>query len=43
MARWPRGELVILDGGRHEVIQEKPALRAALFDRSVALFDAARQ
>jgi lysophospholipase len=43
MARWPRGELVILDGGRHEVIQERPALREALFDRSVALFDAARQ
>jgi lysophospholipase len=43
MARWPRGELVILEGGRHEVIQEKPALREALFDRSVALFDAARQ
>jgi len=39
MASWPRGELVVLEGGKHEVILEKPALRNALFDRSVALFD----
>ncbi|WP_084862706.1 alpha/beta hydrolase [Salibaculum halophilum] len=39
MARWPGGELVMLEGGKHEVILEKPDLRNALFDRSVALFD----
>ncbi|MDR9426520.1 MAG: alpha/beta hydrolase [Salibaculum sp.] len=43
MAHWPRGELVILPGARHEVILEKPALRDTVFDRSVALFDDLRR
>lgn len=39
MAAWTNGELVILEGGRHEVILERPELRNHLFDRAVALFD----
>lgn len=27
MAVWPRGDLVVLDGGEHEVLMERPALR----------------
>ena len=43
MARWPGGELVMLEDGKHEVILETPSLRNALFDRSVALFDDPRR
>lgn len=39
MATWNNGELVMLSGGRHEVIMEAPDMRNALFDRCVALFD----
>ena len=40
MAAWPGGELVMLQGGRHEVVLERPELRNMVFDRSAALFEA---
>lgn len=39
MATWSNGELVMMPGGRHEVIMERVEIRNALFDRAVALFD----
>lgn len=36
MAGWKNGELVMIEGGRHEVMLETPERRALLFDR---LFD----
>lgn len=41
MDRWPGGELVVLDGGRHEVMMESPSMRTLVFDRIAAHFDAA--
>lgn len=38
MGRWPHSELVVLDGGRHEVLMETPAIRKQVFDGSAALF-----
>ncbi|PWG17180.1 alpha/beta fold hydrolase [Salibaculum griseiflavum] len=43
MASWPGGELVELEGGKHEVILEVPEIRAALFDRCVEMFDDPRR
>jgi lysophospholipase len=43
MARWPDGELVVLQGGKHEVILELPAIRSEIFDRCVAMFDDPRR
>ena len=40
MARWPNGELDVIDGGRHEMMMDVPAMRARVFDRTAALFDA---
>lgn len=40
MAKWPNGELVLLDQGRHEVMMEIKALRDQVFDGAAALFDA---
>lgn len=40
MKRWPKGELVLLDGGRHEVLMENPAIRNRVIDGAVALFQA---
>lgn len=40
VANWPSAELVWIDGARHEVMMETPAMRAEFFDRSVAHFDA---
>lgn len=39
MARWPNGELVILDQARHEVLMETKTIRDQVFDRSTDLFD----
>jgi lysophospholipase len=38
MARWPGGDLVILHGGRHEVLMETPAIRARILARLGQLF-----
>ncbi|MBU2935415.1 alpha/beta hydrolase [Pacificibacter marinus] len=40
MARWPRGELVEVPKGQHEIPMEVPETRKTFFDRSCALFDA---
>ncbi|WP_417673203.1 alpha/beta hydrolase [Pseudodonghicola sp.] len=42
MANWRRGELELIEGGKHEVLMEDAATRAHAFDRMAALFDAAR-
>jgi len=38
MARWPGAELVMLSGGRHEVLLESPAIRARILARLDAHF-----
>lgn len=40
MARWPRGTLVEVPGGEHEVLMEGPATRAQVTDQMVQLFRA---
>lgn len=42
MAGWPRGQLLAIAGGEHEVMMETPPRRIAFFDAATALFDAAR-
>lgn len=39
MARWPGGELVLLDDVQHEVMMEAPDVRTRVFDRMCSLFD----
>ncbi|SDD96325.1 alpha/beta fold hydrolase [Ruegeria marina] len=41
MAAWPRGELVEIPGGEHEVLMESPAVRGPVYDRLAAHFLAA--
>lgn len=38
MNRWPGGELVMVPGGRHEVLMETPAIRADVMARVTRLF-----
>ena len=38
MARWPGGDLVMIEGGEHEVLMETPAHRQAIFDRLAVHF-----
>ncbi|WP_306153271.1 alpha/beta fold hydrolase [Roseovarius sp. MMSF_3281] len=40
MAAWPGGRLEELDGGRHEVLMDTPAMRARAFDMLAAHYDA---
>lgn len=40
MARWPDGELEMLDGAEHEVMMERPEIRSRFFEASLALFAA---
>jgi len=35
MARWPNGALDIVEGGRHEVLMETPAIWKRILDRSL--------
>ncbi len=42
MAKWPNGELHLLQGARHELLMEKPAMRDQVFAGTAALFDAHR-
>lgn len=42
MARWPGGELVLVEGGEHEVLMESPDKRDPLIARMIAFFDAHR-
>ncbi|WIY24110.1 alpha/beta hydrolase [Parasedimentitalea psychrophila] len=39
MARWPGGELVLLDNVQHEVMMEAAEVRSRVFDRICSLFD----
>lgn len=39
MDSWSNGELVMLPGGRHEVLIEKPAIRDAIFARLLPFLD----
>lgn len=39
MARWPRGELVMVTGAEHEVLMEKTRTRADAIDRITKFFD----
>lgn len=40
MDRWPNGDLVVLDKGRHEVLMERPELRNQVLNGATALFAA---
>ncbi len=42
MARWPGGRLDMYAGAEHEVLMERPAIRAAFVASAVALFEANR-
>ena len=39
MHQWPKGELVILEGGRHEGLMERTPLRNRILEDTAALFD----
>tara|TARA_R110002051_G_scaffold264959_1_gene324869 strand:- start:10031 stop:10966 length:936 start_codon:yes stop_codon:yes gene_type:complete len=39
MAQWPKSTLHDIDGGRHEVMMETPAIRTQVFDQITGLFD----
>lgn len=43
MARWPRGHLEIVPGGRHETLMESATIRARLFRTMTAFFDTGRE
>ncbi|KPP93718.1 MAG: lysophospholipase [Rhodobacteraceae bacterium HLUCCA08] len=36
---WPNGELIVIDGARHEVLLEGPTVRKTILDRCAAFFD----
>lgn len=38
MQRWPGGALEVMEGGRHELLVERPQIRTPLLDRLTALF-----
>ncbi len=40
MAKWPTGNLEIVDGGKHETMMEGPEIRNRFFDIAASLFDA---
>ena len=42
MKRWPRGELRMIEGGRHEVLMETPAVRARVAQELADFFAATR-
>lgn len=39
MGRWPNGVLRVIEGGRHEMLMDKPDMRNAIFDETAAFFD----
>lgn len=41
MARWPNGELILIENGEHEVMMEGPAVRAKIFDSMAETFASA--
>jgi lysophospholipase len=40
MDEWSNGDLVVLDGGRHEVLMEEKSIRDRVIDGAAALFEA---
>ncbi|MGL5011143.1 MAG: alpha/beta hydrolase, partial [Paracoccaceae bacterium] len=42
MAAWKGAQFDVIQGAEHEVMMESPAIRTQFFDRTCALFDAAR-
>ncbi len=42
MDRWPGAEFDLVAGAEHELLMERPAIRARVYDRAAALFDANR-
>ena len=42
MARWPNGDLVMIEEGEHEIAMECDAVQTKLFDRCAALYSANR-
>ena len=42
VSRWPGGMLDHVEGARHEIMMETPAIRAAYYDRITAFFDNCR-
>ncbi|MEM6478293.1 MAG: alpha/beta hydrolase [Pseudomonadota bacterium] len=42
MAKWPGGRLIEFPDAEHEVIMEEPAIRARVFDETLAVFEASR-
>lgn len=40
MKDWPDGSLRVIEGGKHEMLMDKPDMRNMIFDETVALFDA---
>ncbi|MEJ2037089.1 MAG: alpha/beta hydrolase, partial [Maritimibacter sp.] len=39
MGKWPGGKLELVDGARHELMMERPEIRARVFEGSIALFE----
>ena len=42
MATWTNGQLVMIDGAKHEILMETPATRSLAFDQMTAFFQAHR-
>lgn len=40
MGNWPDGVLRVIEGGRHEMLMDTPAMRSMIFDETTAFFDA---
>jgi len=40
MRDWPDGVLRVIDGGKHEMLMDTPAMRNMIFDETAAFFDA---
>lgn len=39
MANWSNSLLRVIEGGRHEMLMDKPSMRSAIFDETTAFFD----
>lgn len=39
MKNWPNGQLIMVDGGEHEVLMERPQMRETVYDQIAAHFD----
>lgn len=40
MAKWPKGKLRVIDGGKHEMLMDEPAMRDMLMAETIAHFEA---